>query len=187
MKNNILYILFLVGTFCVGQEFQKPSEIKEEKTRITFTQLYFSVPIWANPNPGEIDPETNEEEPWFLPAGLSTRIGFGLKPVYWIGVLANIGVDWKANRHIVVAPIFGSIKICPKINKDFNLVVEPGFGKTLPFGNYNLSGYFQKISVGIEDSTKNGIGFYIELCQYGFKRTTNEKIGSFSIGLTYNL
>lgn len=182
-----VYFLVAVLFFCLfgySQEAQKNEDF--ENRNHSYVKLDISFPIRANQYAGEIDSYTGEKEPWFLPDGISGRLGFGLKPADWIGIGANLGIDWKGSQCLVVAPIFGTLNICPKIGTDLRLFVEPGLGRALALGKNNLSGYFKKISLGLED-TDVGFGLYVELCQYGFSKITDEKIGSFSIGLTYRI
>lgn len=183
MKNSFLYIAFLICQLSVAQEVQNSPEIKEEKTKNTFTQLHFSVPIMANPNAGEIDPDTGEKEYWFLPAGLSGRFGAGFHYDQWIGASINTGIDWKANVCLVVAPLFGAVRLSPQVGEALRITVEAGYGKSFTIGRSGLVGDFKKISLGIE-STEGNIGLYMELCQYGFTLNGEDKIGSFSLGIS---
>jgi hypothetical protein len=98
----------------------------------------------------------------------------------------NIGFDWKANRCLVVAPVYGTFRLSPRITEEMRITTEVGYGRALSLSGDKLSGNFKKISLGIEDD-ESGIGLYIELCQYGFSKITPERIGSFSIGLNVYL
>ena len=181
-----VYVLVFILFFCClgySQETPKGTNIKIKKH--SYTKLDFSVPIKANQYAGEIDPYTGENQYWFLPDGISARFGYGMKPVDWLGVGANFGIDWKGSKCLVVAPVFGTLKICPKIGRDLRVFTEAGLGRALAHGKNDLAGYFKKISIGIEEPKSGGIGLYIELCQYGFSKITDEKIGSFSVGLSY--
>ena len=182
MRACFLFSILFLCHFGYSQE--TPKETDAETPTHSYAKLDFSFPIKANQYAGEIDPYTGEKQYWFLPDGISARFGFGVKPIDWIGIGANIGIDWKASECLVVAPLFGTLKICPKIGDDSRIIVEPGLGRALTLGKNNLAGYFKKISIGFED-TDVGFGLYVELCQYGFSKNTNQKIGSFSVGLTY--
>lgn len=177
----LVYILFFC-CFGYSQETPKNTDIKD--TRHTYAKLDFSFPLRVNQYYGEIDPYTGEKEPFFLPDGFCARFGYGVKLIDWIRVGANFGIDWKGNKCLVVAPIFGTLKICPIAGMDLRYFVEAGYGRSLVLGKNDLSGYFKKISLGVEEPN-DGIGLYVELCQYGFSKITDEKIGSFCLGLTY--
>ncbi len=182
MRADVL--LFILFFCCLGYSQETPKE--RDVTSHTYVKLDLSCPIKANQYAGEIDPYTGEKEYWFLPDGISARFGFGVKPTDWINVGANLGVDWKGSKCLVVAPVFATVKICPKVGKDSRIFIEPGLGRALAFGENDLSGYFKKISIGLED-IDNGLGLYMELCQYGFSKNTAEKIGSFCVGLTFKI
>jgi hypothetical protein len=181
------YFLVSVLFFCLfGYSQEEPKQENFESRSHSYAKFDLSFPIRANQYAGEIDPYTGEKEPWFLPDGINARFGFGLKPTDWLGIGANLGIDWKGSKCLVVAPVFGSLKICPRGGMDLRYFVEAGLGRALALGKNNLSGYFKKISIGLED-TDVGFGLYLELCQYGFSKITDEKIGSFCVGLTYKM
>ena len=92
---GLLSILFF---YSFGHAQETPKETDVKTPRHSYAKLDFSFPIRANQYAGEIDPYTGEKEPWFLPDGISGRFGFGLKPVEWIGIGANLGIDWKASK-----------------------------------------------------------------------------------------
>ncbi|WP_293896554.1 hypothetical protein [Flavobacterium sp.] len=183
MKINVSLSVLLFCCFGYSQEVPKDGDI--EKTSLTYVKCDLSFPIKANQHAGEIDTYTGEKEYWFLPDGISARIGFGVKPLDWINIGANLGIDWKGSKCLVVAPVFATLKICPKVESDTRIFIEPGFGRAFAFGK-NDSGYFKKISIGAED-TDTGLGLYVELCQYGFSKNTAETIGSFCVGLTFRI
>jgi len=186
MKAKLVLIALLLCQLGFSQETHNSDDSKPKEAKYTYTKIDFSVPIRANQYAGEIDPYTGEKEPWFLPDGVSGRVGFGIKANDWISIGTNLGVDWKASECLVVVPLFGSVKINPKIGEDLRIFVEPGFGRALTIGSNQLSGYFKKISVGVGDG-KGNFGLYLELCQYGFSKNYDYKIGSFSLGMTITL
>ncbi|MGL2965160.1 hypothetical protein [Flavobacterium sp. XGLA_31] len=186
MKAKLVAIALFLYHLGFSQEIHNSDDINTKSSKYTYVKIDFSVPIRANQYAGEIDPYSGEKEPWFLPDGMSGRVGFGFKPNDWLGIGANVGMDWKGNECLVVTPVFGSVKISPKINQDLRVFVEPGLGRAFAIGSGQLSGYFKKISVGIGDG-KDHFGLYLELCQYGFSKNFDEKIGSFSLGITFTL
>lgn len=186
MKSKLLFITFFFYLLGFSQEVRNSEDIKSKTSQYTFAKIDISVPIRANQYAGEVDPYSGEKEPWFLPDGLSGRFAFGLKPNHWLKIGANLGVDWKGSECLVVVPVFGSFKINPKINDNLCVFVEPGFGRAFVIGNNQLSGYFKKISFGISDGQDN-VGLYVELCEYGFNKNYDKKIGSLSLGLTFRL
>lgn len=184
MKLNPL-LLFLV-LFQVGfaQVVEIRPEVFHEDDKPFYTKFELSSPLRVNQYAGEINPYTGEKEPWFLLDGLSARAGIGTHYDKWVGVGVNVGIDWKANKGLIVAPVFGSLRLSPKVGEDTRITTEIGYGRSLSLTSDKLSGNFQKISLGLEDDD-SGLGLYVELCQYGFSKVTPERIGSFSIGLYY--
>jgi len=186
MKAKIFFLLLLVSQFGFAQDEEaKPRKYPEDPKPI-YKKFELSTPIRANQYAGEVNPYTGEKEPWFLPDGISARAGIGAHLDKWVGVGLNMGIDWKANRCLVVAPIFGSFRLSPRITEELRITSEVGYGRALSLSGDKLSGNFKKISLGIEDED-SGAGLYIELCQYGFSKITPERIGSFSIGLSVTL
>jgi hypothetical protein len=80
------------------------------KTAWSYLKFDISTPLRDNPYKDEIDPVTGETGYWFLPGGLSGRVGFGynFKDFFTIG--AATGIDWKSSHAIVTAPISFSPK-----------------------------------------------------------------------------
>lgn len=186
MKPKLILIFLLVFQFGFSQDEEtKPRKYIEDPKPI-YKKFELSVPLKANQYAGEVDPYTGEKEFWFLPDGITLRAGIGGHLDKWIGVGMNIGIDWKATRCLVVAPIFGSVRLSPRIAEDIRITSEIGYGRALSISGDRLSGNFKKISLGIEDEERGG-GLYIELCQYGFSKITPERIGSVSIGINYFL
>lgn len=182
------FILLLLWVFQLGfaqDEAVKPRKYSEDPKPI-YKKFELSTPLRANQYAGEINPYTGEKEPWFLPDGISIRAGIGTHLDRWIGVGMNIGFDWKANRCLAVAPVFGTFRLSPRISEKMRFTSEVGYGRALSISGDKLSGNFKKISLGIEDE-ESGVGLYMELCQYGFSKITPERIGSFSVGLNVYL
>ncbi|WP_295337342.1 hypothetical protein [Flavobacterium sp.] len=184
MKLKFLICFFFLFQLVWAQVVAVRPEMFPEDDKPFYKKFELSSPLRVNQYAGEIDPYTGEKEPWFLLDGLSARAGIGSHYDKWIGVGLNIGIDWKANKCLVVAPVFGSLRLSPRVGENTRITSEIGYGRSLSLTGDKLSGYFKKISLGLEDN-ESGLGLYIELCQYGFSKITPERIGSFSIGLNY--
>ncbi|WNM19874.1 hypothetical protein [Flavobacterium capsici] len=183
MKFKFLILFILLWQIGFSQEEEKQKKHYHD-SKSFYSKFELSSPLRVNQYAGEINEYTGEEEPWFLLDGISLRACIGSHYDKWIGIGMNIGIDWKANRCLVVAPLFGSLRLSPRITEDIRITSEAGYGRALSISGDKLSGTFKKISLGIEDE-ENGFGIYIELCQYGFSKITPERIGSFSVGLNY--
>jgi hypothetical protein len=184
MKFKLLLFFLFLSQFGFAQEEEvKPRKYIEDPKPI-YKKFELSTPLRVNQYAGEVNPYTGEKEFWFLPDGITARAGIGAHLDKWIGVGMNIGIDWKGIRCLVVAPVFGSVRLSPRITEDLRITSEIGYGRALSLSGDKLSGNFKKISLGIEDE-ESGVGLYVELCQYGFSKISPERIGSFSVGINY--
>lgn len=182
MKNRFLYIAFLICQLSVGQEIHNSSEIKE-RSGLVFKQLHFSVPLWFNPDYPEENPITGEKDPFILPEGLSGRAGVGFHYDQWIGISINSGIDWKGSQCLVVAPLFGALRISPQVGESLRITAEAGYGKSFAIGRGGVVGDFKKISLGLE-SVEGGFGLYMEFCQYGITLNGEDNIRSLCLGIS---
>ncbi|MES2410753.1 MAG: hypothetical protein V4535_04845 [Bacteroidota bacterium] len=184
MKAKFFLLILFVCQLSFSQS-TKSSDDSEDESSYTYTKFELSTPLRVNQHHGEVNEYTGEKEPFFLPDGLSARFGYGTHLHKWLALGINLGIDWKANECLVAVPVFGTIKISPLVGEETRIFIEPGYGKSFALGRGNLSGDFQKISAGIESD--DGLGFYIELCQYGFTKDGINKIGSLSLGIHYTM
>ena len=184
MKFKLAVLFLCVWSIGFSQEEEHQPKKYIEDPKPFYVKFELSSPLRVNQYAGEINEYTGEKEPWFLPDGLSLRTGVGSHYDKWIGIGMNIGLDWKANKCLVVVPVFGSFRLSPRVSEDVRITSEVGYGRALSLSGDKLSGFFKKICLGIEDE-ETGFGIYMELCQYGFSKITPERIGSFSIGLNY--
>lgn len=181
MKLKFLFFFLFLCQMGFSQEEAKPA-IYIEDPKPFYKKFELSFPFRVNQYAGEIDPYSGEKEPFFLLDGISARAGIGSHLDKWIGIGMNAGIDWKANRCLVVVPVFGTVRLSPQVSEEMRITAEVGYGRALSISGDKLSGNFKKLSLGIEDEY-SGVGLYLELCQYGFSKYTTEKIGSFSIGI----
>jgi hypothetical protein len=184
MKNNLFFLLFFISYIGLAQDLEKSINVKEH-SKITYVKFDFSIPISANQYQGEISSNSDEEGLWYLIDGLSTRFCLGAHHKKWIGAGINIGLDWKESECLVVTPLFASFRLSPKVGKDIRITADAGYGRALALSGYHLSGFFKKLSLGVE-SDEGGFGLYIEFCNYGFYNNYPEDyVGSFSFGINY--
>lgn len=183
MKNYIISLFLFISFYGFSQENQTVRYEKEKETE-TYAKFDFGIPPKVNQHAGEINPETGEKESWFLPDGVSLRFSVGKMYQDWIGAGISIGTDWKDSECLIIAPVFGNFRLCPNIGKETRLILEAGYGRSLTINGEHFSGYFKKISLGLED-IESGFGFYLELCDYGFSKNHPKDAGSFILGLNY--
>jgi len=187
MKAKLLFVVVLICQFGFSQENNnQPATINKPKT--TYYKFDFGIPLISNPNYGNENPITGEEEPWLTPDGIILRTGMGKDFSKWLGIGINIGFDWKESECMVKTPIFGSVRVSPLAGKECRLNLEAGYGRCLTLSGANLAGYFRKVSLGFDLSyEKDMIGIYFELCDYGFSKYYPDHVGNVSVGLSYTL
>lgn len=165
MKSRLLhrlyFILVLMVTSCIyGQDDAKPETVfitkpnpdgKQEKPFPLFGQLSISIPVRATPERSESDAydDTNTVFDYILPDGLSAHFGYGVHYKNWVGISADVGLDYIISEKLVTAPIYGSLFFSPQIWEDLNLYLQAGYGKTFALGRGDLSGTYQKYRVGL--------------------------------------
>jgi hypothetical protein len=172
MKNITLLLLTLFFTLIASAQDKKR----------TYTQFDIAIPLKGNPDQGKEDQYTRKKDSWFLPDGLSAKLGYGIHHNKWVTLGIHTGLDWKGSEKLVIAPIFANLKLSPKIADETRLNFQVGYGKSFAVGRGNLMGDYKKISLAIENSV--GLSLFIEFAQYGFTLNTIDKLGSLSLGLS---
>jgi len=172
MEKIIILIISLFFTFSLLAQDKKHSYILFE----------VAVPIKGNPDRGETDLNGNTNNLWFLPDGLSAKLGYGIHYKKWAAVGIHSGIDWKGSEKLVVVPVFANLRLSPNIGDDTRISIQTGYGKSFAIGRGNLSSDYKKLSLGIENS--DGLSLFVEFAQYGFTLNNPEKIGSISLGIS---
>jgi hypothetical protein len=54
--------------------------------QLTYTQFEVTLAFTGNPKSGEVDQRTNIKEPWLIPDGMGTKLGYGLRYKKWIAL-----------------------------------------------------------------------------------------------------
>jgi hypothetical protein len=153
-----------------------------QNKKFTYTQFEVAVAIKGNPNAGEVDPNTHEKEYWFLPDGLSSKIGYGIHYKQWIALGVHSGIDWKWTDKLVVVPVFANLKLSPKIGDDARITLQLGLGKALALGRGDLMGDYKKISLGMQ--TADDLILFVEVSHYAIPINNQKDSGSISLGLS---
>ena len=182
MRKKIILFLVLVSSFFgFSQDFDSP----EEKVKIShfFTQFEVEVPIKGNPNRDDeyVNGVKNNNENWFVPDGLSAKIGYGIQQNRWVGLSLHTGIDWKGTEKLVAVPVYANFRISPAVSSESRITLQLGYGKGFALGRGNLSGAYRKISLGIE-SDEDFI-LFIEVADYKIKVREFNSVGSVSLGL----
>lgn len=158
----------------------------DPKPRNTWSYVKFdiSTPLRDNPYRDEVDPETGETGYWFLPDGLSGRVGFGYNFNDFFTIGGATGIDWKSSHKIVTMPVFAEARLSPRVGDEIRLYLTGGFGHAFAIGRGNLSGNFQKYAIGIGND--EGSFFFIELSVYDFPIHEMPLYGSLSLGVSFS-
>lgn len=183
-KLLIAILFLLLTTNSNSQTVYRAIEGAKTKSKPTFLQFDFSIPLTGNPDRDVVDPYTHEKGYWFIPDGLNANVGFGIHKNQWITIGINSGINWKITEKMVAVPVFASIKLCPKLskNEESRLFLAIGFGKSFALGRGNLSGNYRKISIGIE--TDDYIALFLELSEHGLKYNNFNTVPSVSVGIS---
>jgi len=148
----------------------------------TYIQFDVAVPLKGNPDRGEIDPNGKTNKSWFLPDGLSSKIGFGLHYKQRIALGIHSGIDWKWYDKLVIVPVFINLKLSPKIGDNTRLALQLGSGKAIALGRGALTGGYNKISLGVQ--TADDLIIFIELNQFKIPFGNLKENESISLGLS---
>lgn len=167
-----IVIIFLFFTFSVFSQNKK----------FTYTQFDVAFSIKGNPDRGETDPNGNTNNSWFLPDGLSSKIGYGIHHNKWVALGIYSGIDWKWTDKLVVVPVFANLKLSPKIGDDTRITLQLGLGKAIALGRGDLTGNYKKISLGLQ--TADDLILFIEVSHYGIPINNQRDTGSISLGLS---
>lgn len=179
---KLIYLILLFGFTTFSQEIKDSNQIEKPKIKLTFLQFDISVPIAANIHRGETYTDGSKNTAWFLPDGISAKFGFGIQKDKWIGVSLHTGIDWKISEQLVAIPMFGNLRISPKISEATRLTLQAGYGKGMALGRGNLVGQYQRYSIGIEND--EDILLFAEVSGYDFKIHNKTSIYSFSLGIS---
>jgi len=163
----------------------KPYEGKPVKPFPLFGQLSISIPVRATPERSESDTydDTNTVFDYILPDGLSAHFGYGIHHNNWVGLSADVGIDYIISEKLVTAPIYGSLFFSPKIWENTNIYLQAGYGKAFALGRGDLSGTYQKYRFGL--IFDEHITLYIEGNYYGFPLHEMKEAGSINFGVSF--
>lgn len=176
---KIIITLLLIFSFYSG--FSQEAKIEKTSDFTTFSQFEVAIPLVGNPNRNEnINQETTDRS-WFIPDGISSKFGYGIRHKKWIGVSVHSGIDWKATYKLVAVPVYGNFRLSTALGSDYRITAQAGFGKGFALGRGNLTGNYTRVSLGFE--TDEDFIFFIEGSSYNFKLKNENSIGLISFGI----
>jgi hypothetical protein len=164
MKRVVIFGVSLLLSFTVLAQKKSP-----------YFQFDFAIPLRVNPNMGETD------ELWFLPDGIAPKLGYGIQYKGYLAIGIHSGIEWKWTEQLVAVPIYGNIRLSPKIGEDTRLNLQMGLGKGFALGRGNLSGTYKKMNLGI---TSDDVTLFVEISQYNIVLHNQKAIGSISLGIS---
>jgi hypothetical protein len=167
---TLLFALFFCGSLFAQDK------------KITYTQFDVTIAFTGNPKSGEVDQYTNEKEPWLIPDGIGSKLGYGLRYKKWVGLGIHGGLNWDWSNKLVVAPIYANFRLSPKIGEETRITLQLGLGKVIALGRGNLTGDYKKISLGIQND--DNILLFIEVNHYAFPINNQRDSGNISLGIS---
>jgi hypothetical protein len=182
MNNLFFALFFLFSAQAFSQDlFENNQQGQKPTSKYNYTQFDLAVPLRGNPNAGRRDQYTQTNESWFLADGLSPKVGFGLHNNNWIALGIHTGINWEWSNKIVAIPVFVNFRLSPKIAHNKKIVLQLGRGKGFAIGKRGLSGDYGKVSLGHQSDE---VLIFVEVAQYDFRIGNQDKIGSFSLGIS---
>ena len=187
MKINFFSVFFLIISITINAQEDGTTYItinqEKEKRPVSpvFSQLEINTSLIGNTE--EDDPYTSYDEsrPWFIPNGIGVKYGVGVHKNRWVSLSMHSGIDWKANERLIAIPIYGNLRLSPKIGPDTRLVLQTGLGRGYAIGRGNMQGRYEKYTLGLE-SDENNLGLFVEVSGYSFGLHRNEVTALFNIG-----
>lgn len=170
MKRYFTTLLFFIGiTTAIAQ------------TKKTYTQFEITVPLKGNPDRDQVNNYTHEKGSWFIPDGISAKLGCGLHYKKWIGLGVHSGLEWKWIDKLVIAPVYGNLRLSPKVGEETRITLQLGLGKAIALGRGNLMGTYKKVSLGLQ--TSDDLLIFVEISSFGLPINNQPETGSVSLGI----
>lgn len=164
-------LVILLFTSCCASSFY--AQVK----RSSYTQFSLSIPLRST-----LDSDI-ESDDWFVPDGLSAKVGGGLHYNKRIALGINSGIDWIGSKKLVIIPVYGTIKLSTKIGKENLYFIQAGYGESIFIGRQGKTGDYKKIGIGFEDYRED-FSLFAEYVQYGIILLAPEKVWNISLGLS---
>jgi len=149
--------------------------------KFTYVQFDVGISITGNPDYGDSPKYEGDKQPFLLPDGLGSKLGYGLQYKQWVTLGLHSGLDWKWNEKLVAVPVYLNFGLRPKIAEGTRITMEVGYGKSFALGRGNLSGTYKKARIGLTGDDKT---LFIEVADFGFPLYEYKSIGSLSFGIS---
>lgn len=175
MKKLLLFLLIFLAI---------QTSFSQEKFGKPFLTGSFNLTFGRN----EYDTGFGDDEPFFSPAALFLRTGFGYEFKKRVAVSFNVGFDYHWNYAVSAFPTYGTLKYNITEDEDDTFFVEVSYGKMwrpsprYPDGNYYGFGLGTQIAGNKRWNTIVRIDFHRKGL-IGFK---NNRLDSVSLGIGFS-
>src|SRR5688572_5706665 len=120
MRSSLKFFVFIAlfcSSFCFAQKdddttvfITSTEKLKTTKDKYEegyfFTQYAVSMAFVGNPNSGEYNEVTQENEPIIMMGGLGGYASIGAHYHKWIGVAVNTGIEWRESHDLTSVPVY---------------------------------------------------------------------------------
>lgn len=181
MKLNfkrLLFITLLATSFAFGQKkddttvfITSTEKLKTTKDKYEdgyfFTQYALTFSFVGNPDSGEYNYNTQEDEPMLKSEGFGGYASIGAHYHKWIGIAANTGLDYKFSPNLLSLPLYGSVISYLHFNEDSGLYLEGGYGTAFSINKNLQPGNYQKYKLGV--IIEDRISVYLDFSIFGLQ------------------
>lgn len=170
------YCLLAIFTF-----FHFTTTLYAQERKFTYIQFEVNASITGNPDYGDAPKYEGDKQPWLMPDGLGSKLGYGIHYNQWVTLGIHSGLDWKWNEKLVAVPVYLNFGLSPKIAESTRITMQVGYGKSFALGRGNLSGTYKKARIGITGDDRT---LFIEIADFGYPLGDYQSIGSLSFGIS---
>lgn len=168
-------LLTIIAFFCFK------SMLYAQERKFTYIQFDVALSITGNPDYGDTPEYEGDKQPFLLPDGLGSKLGYGVHYKQWLTLGVNSGLDWKWNEKLVAIPVYLNLGLRPKIAEGTRITMEIGYGKSFALGRGNLNGTYKKARIGITGDDRT---LFIEVADFGFPLHEYNSVGSICFGIS---
>ncbi|MDR7372550.1 hypothetical protein [Flavobacterium aquidurense] len=156
-------------------------KLSAQEKKFTYIQFDVGLSLTGNPDYGDAPEYEGDKQPWLLPDGLGSKLGYGVHYKQWLTLGVHSGLDWKWNEKLVAVPVYLNLGLRPKIAENTRITMEVGYGRSFALGRGDLSGTYKKARLGltVDDHT-----IFLEVADFGFPLHEYNSIGSVSFGFS---
>lgn len=191
--NFILFASLFISSVVFGQQkddttvfITSTEKLKTTKDKYEdgyfFSQYALTFSFVGNPDSGEYNYDTQENEPMLMSEGLGGYASIGAHYHKWIGIAANTGLDYKFSYDLLSLPLYGSIISYLHFNDDSGFYLEGGYGATFSINKSLQPGNYQKYKLGV--IIEERLSIYLDYSIIDFNQNQHNNVESFGIGIS---